>query len=392
MKHTSRRTRVAIVLAVLTVSVAATRVHAGRGINIRQDLSVTGVDPDARGQVQAQISSLKSGMRAKLDVRGRRLDPKATYVVLLDGVRIGTLTTTARGSGQARFTSQPRRKDQLLGVDPRGMQIEVRNAAGDGVLETHVPDDTIDPTHIRCCVAHGDDANEAPECEDVTADACTAAGGTNLGAGSCLPNPCETGTPPPPQDHIVCCTPEDDTPECEMRSAGSCSEHHGVNLGAGSCDPNPCASTAPPTPATVRCCLTDDHETECEHRTAERCAAQGGTDMGAGSCSPNPCVSQPPPDQVRCCLPKDSGGTECEQRTADQCTAHGGSNVGAGTCDANACGTSPTPTSDKIRCCLPHNGDHDNESPECEQLTAEQCAAHGGMSLDAGSCDPNPCQ
>ena len=395
MKHTRQRTYIVTVIAVLAIGVAAHRADAGRSINIKQNLAATGVDPDASGQIQAQVSRPKSGMRAKLDLKGRRLDANATYTVLLNGVPIGTLTTTPGGNGRARFTSQPRRRDQLLGVDPRGMQVEVRNANGDGVLETSVPDNGMDPTHVPCCIPQSD-ANEQPECEDLTAEACTAAGGATSSAASCLPNPCQGATPPPPQDDVVCCTPEEDGvtdngAECEMRSTASCSEHNGINLGAGSCHPNPCVSTTPSNPDTVQCCVTDEEETECKHRTAELCATQGGTDMGPGSCSPNPCASQPPADHVRCCLPKDSGGTECEQRTAEQCTAQGGTSAGPGTCDASACGTTPPPSGgDQIRCCVPHGG-RDNNGPECEWRTAEECAAQGGTDMGPGSCEPNPC-
>jgi hypothetical protein len=391
MKHTRLRVCTATAVAVLLIGVGAHRADAGKSIKIKIGLSATGVDQDASGQVQAQIVSPKSGMRANLDLKARRLDPNTTYQVLLNGVPVGTLTTTPGGNARARFSTLPRRKDQLLGADPRGMQIEVRNSNGDGVLETTVPDNGMDPTKIPCCIAQSGGSNEQPECEDLTADACTAAGGVASGASSCLPNPCE-GANPPPQDNVVCCTPEDNGAECETRSVASCSARGGINLGAGSCDPNPCASTTPANPDTVQCCLTDQEETECEHRTADRCAAQGGTNMGPGSCKPNPCAAQLPADAVRCCLAKDSGGAECEQRTADQCTTQGGTNAGPGTCDASVCGTNLPPTSggDKIRCCVPQGGG-DNEGPECEQRTADQCTAQGGTNVGTGSCEPNPC-
>ncbi len=431
---TRKRICTAFAVGALVVGVA-TRADA-RSITIKQNLSATGVDADAMGRVQAQISSPKSGMRGKLDVTVRRLDPGATYTVLLNGVPIGTVTTTAGGSGRARFSSQPRRKDQLLGTDPRGTQIEVRNGNGDDVLDTTVPNGGTDPTNVRCCIPHSGDSNEQPECEDTAPAACTAAGGVDSGASSCLPNPCEGATPPPPQDSVVCCTPEDNGAECEMRSTAKCSDHGGVNLGAGTCDPNPCTATPPTNPETVQCCVTDEEETECKQRTAERCTAHGGANMGAGSCSPNPCTSTPPVDQVICCLPHDSGGSECEQQSAAQCTAHGGTSMGTGSCDPNPCAATPpadqiqccvttnaggiecvqqtasrcmerggtnvglgtcdptacanvTPVA-TIRCCLPHGGE-DGGGSECEHGTDQQCTAHGGTNIGAGSCDPNPC-
>lgn len=444
------RERICIVfVAALLVVGAATHCAAASSITIQQSLSATGVDPNASGQLQAQISNLKSGMRGKLYLKALQLDPSANYVVLLNGVPIGSLTTTPGGKGRARFSSQPRRRDQLLGVDPRGSQIEVRNANGDDVLETTVPTPGVDPTKIHCCIAQSEDSGTQPECEDLTPDACTAAGGVDSGASSCLPNPCQGTAPPPPQDNVVCCTPEgdgvtdqgddggtDNAGECELRSATSCSAHGGINLGAGTCDSNPCSATTPTNPQTVQCCMSDGEETECHQRTADKCTGDGGTNMGAGTCNPNPCTSTPPADQVACCVP-DNGGSECEQRTADQCTAQGGTSMGAGNCDSNPC-ASATPaaqvqccvTTDSgglecvlrtangcadrggtnvgagmcdpracagvpappppIRCCLA-GGERDNGGLECEHLTDQQCAAKGGTTMGTGSCDPNPC-
>jgi hypothetical protein len=402
MKHTRERTRIALAVGLLVVGVAAHRAEA-RSITINQSLAATGVDPNANGQVQARIAKPRSGMRAKLALKARGLDPKASYTVLLNGVPVGTLSTTPAGNARVQFSSQPRQKDQLLGVDPRGAQIEVRNDNGDDVLDANMPATGMDPTKVQCCIAQSGDSSQQPECEDLTPDACTAAGGVDSGATSCLPNPCEGATPPPPQDNVVCCIPEEDGVTndeggvsdngagCEMRSAASCSQHHGIQLAATSCDPNPCTSTTPANPDTVQCCVTDEGETECKQRTLDRCNAQGGTSMGAGSCSPNPCPSTSPADQVRCCLPNDSGGTECEQRTLDQCTTQGGMSAGPGTCDASTCATNPPSTSgDQIRCCIPHSG-RDSAGPECEQRTLDQCTSQGGTSKGQGSCDPNPC-
>jgi hypothetical protein len=61
-----------------------------------------------------------------------------------------------------------------------------------------------------------------------------------------------------------------------------------VDLGAGSCLPDPCAgSTA--AGGDVRCCVPDDSGPECEDRTAAECAAQRGVNIGGGACIPNPC-------------------------------------------------------------------------------------------------------
>lgn len=387
MKHERKWNRiVAAVAALAALGLVAGRAQAG-GVRVKQDLAVTGVDPDASGKARVRINGPGNDLRGELDVRVRRLDGGAPFEVDLHGVRIGTLTTSGGGRGRARFRTQPRSsRDQLLGVDPRGKSLQVRDASGDPVMEADIPDDTMDPTKIRCCLPDDSDAGDQPECEDRTPDECTAAGGVNLGAGSCLPNPCEGATPPPPEEHIVCCIPDDHGAQCEDRSPASCSEHGGVNLGAGTCDPNPCPATVPPAPETIQCCLPEGSEVECEDRTPEMCAEHGGTNMGPGTCTPNPCPQPPPVEHIRCCLAADSG-VQCVDLTADQCTAEGGTNIGAGVCDPSACpAPPPPPPPEHIRCCVPTDG-----GPACEDRTADECAAHGGTSLGPGSCEPNPC-
>jgi len=320
---------VVTVTALAALGVFVSRAEASGGIRIKSGMARTGVDPDARGEAQVKIDRHQNEVRGKLDVKVRGLAGRAEFEVVLGGVRIGTLATSRAGSGRVRFHSSPRGSDDLLGADPRGKSLEVRNSDGDDVLETEIPDDTLDPTKIRCCLADDDQ----PECEDRTPEECTAQGGVNLGAGSCLPNPCEATTPLPGTD-IVCCIPDDSGPECEDRTPAGCSAEGGVNLGVGVCAPNPCGPTSPLDPATIQCCLPSGGEVECEDRTPELCAAQGGTDMGAGTCSPSPCPQ--PAEVIRCCLADDSGA-QCEDRTADQCAAAGGTDIGPGSCTPNPC-------------------------------------------------------
>ena len=273
--------------------------------------------------------------QAALAPDGRR--PGATFGISVAGVRIGSLTTNAAGSGAARFSSSPGGTTQFLGVDPRGKLVEVSDDQGEDVLKTKMSGNTDDQGDVQCCLA--DDDDDGTECEETTADECTAEGGTNMGTGSCFPNPCPTS---PPTPDIQCCEPDEDGPECEEKSAAECSADGGVNMGTGSCEPNPCASTSP---NTVRCCISegeqgdqgdegdegdqgdqgdqkrnpqtvlrgkrhgarstvpvlraeddeDDHPEppECEQLTAAHCSEEGGTAIGPGSCEPNPCVSSP---------------------------------------------------------------------------------------------------
>jgi len=270
--------------------------------NIRQDLRATGIDPDARGRSKVNIRHLKSGVDGKLRVNVHRLNPGSTFEVVVDSVRIGTLTTNGGGNGRARFRTAPRAGDQLLGVDPRGKLLEVSDDDGDDVLEVEIDDDQ-DPTHVRCCIAEHEEGGEAEvECEDeLTADECTAAGGTNLGAGSCVADPCGGG--PGGGEEIRCCIPDhdDDGPECELETAAECSQHQGVNLGAGTCEADLCGSTPPP--EEIRCCLPDGHDgdegeeenegPECEQESPLECDIRGGHNIGAGSCEGNPCLASP---------------------------------------------------------------------------------------------------
>lgn len=248
---------------------------------IRQNLTPV-ADQDARGQVRL---TLKTDSKAELEVRAQGLDPNASYEIIVGGVKVGTLTTRRGGTGRVRFRSRPRGRDLLLGFDPRGATVVVRNAAGEDVLGSTLPAGASSGSadNVACCVADDDGS----ECEDRTADECSAQGGTVSTATSCLPNPCDGA--PPVEGDVVCCIPDDSAPECEDRTATECTAQGGVVVQATSCVPNPCAAT-PATNPDIRCCLPDDGGAECEDRTPEQCAAQGGVDMGPGSCVPNPCA------------------------------------------------------------------------------------------------------
>jgi hypothetical protein len=275
------------VLAIVGVALRPTTASA-RSETEKGSLSSTGVDDDANGDAKLVVKNKSDG---KLEIKGKKLDANATYEVLADGVLVGQFTTGNGGSGRLRFRSHPHSKDVLLGFDPRGALIVVRNAAGQDVLAVQLADnDDLSDGDIICCIP--DDSG--PECEDRTAAECTAQGGTPTTATSCLPNPC-AGTPPPVATDVVCCIPDDSGPQCEDRTADECSAEGGVAVEAASCDPNPCASTTPPANDDVQCCLADDSGPDCEDRTPAQCAIEGGVNAGAGTCTPDPCASMPPP-------------------------------------------------------------------------------------------------
>jgi hypothetical protein len=273
---------------------------------LKHELSATGADPNASGHAKLLLHSDSDG---KFDLIAHHLDPDASFQVLVGGVNVGALKTNHSGNGRAAFRSRPRTHDALLGFDPRGRLVTVRNADGQDVLSGDLPDGGA-AAEVACCLSH----EGRMRCDDQTADSCTAAGGTVATAPSCLPDPC--GGIPAPQG-VVCCVPDsaegamlrdesgdddgdhdgegdDDSAsgahvECtaDLDQAG-CTAAGGSVVQATSCHPNPCAPTPPPVNV-APCCVPDDDGTECEMYTAERCITRGGTSPGGTSCASHPC-------------------------------------------------------------------------------------------------------
>jgi len=286
-------------------------------------LAATGADADAKGTATVQVRKKKGALQGTLRVSVKKVAP-GLYEVTVDGVRIGTLEASGKGKGKARFKTTPRsKKDQYLGVDPRGRSVALVAASGVSVLIGAVPDDSADGD-VRCCIP--DDSGV--ECEDRTPAECAAEGGIDLGPGSCLPNPCGG---PGPAPEVVCCLPDDSGPECEDRSESLCSALGGVSLGSGMCIPDPCAPIPPPS-GDVRCCLPDDSGTSCEDRTAAECAAQGGINLGPGSCTPNPCFPGGPTSTTLPASPVVR--VVCERRADRSRASVDGQNLAGGTYSA----------------------------------------------------------
>src|SRR6185369_1564472 len=171
----------------------------------------------------------------------------ATYQAVVSDVLIAELVADDNGRIRTRLRSQPRSStDMLLGFDPRGSVLIIRNAAGEDVLAGDLPagGNASDDTKIVCCVPESGDDGGAAECEDRTPDECIAEGGTVSTAETCLPNPCDTVTPPS-EDDVVCCVPDDSGPQCEDRSVEECSAAGGIVVEGASCTDNPCAATPP---------------------------------------------------------------------------------------------------------------------------------------------------
>jgi hypothetical protein len=269
------------------LSLAATHAHAkgGSGGNTAIKLVSTGVDADAAGRAKLRIKSPSDG---RFEVQVAMVDPGAAYEVVVDGIRVGDIVGADDGTGRARFRTSPHSsRETLLGFDPRGSIIVIRNAAGEDVLAGDIPVDT-NPANdgkIVCCVP--DDSGA--ECEDRTADECVTRGGNVSTATSCLPNPCDTTTAPS-EDKVICCIPDDSGPECEDRSIEECSAASGIVVKADTCAGDPC-SAVPAVDPDTRCCLPDDSGNECEDRSPAECLASGGVDIGPGVCSADACAS-----------------------------------------------------------------------------------------------------
>ena len=273
-----------VALAALAAGLPAEAGNGGSG-RIFQPLTATTAAPAlARGKAAISVRNADG----KLAIVVFRLASASTFDVILDGVRIGSLTTGSGGTGKARFRSRPRSHDQLLGTDPRGKMLLLRSSGGVDVLVADIPA-PLDPTpddpdddDIACCLPD----DEGTECEDRTAGECAAQGGMNTEMRSCLPSPC--GGVPGDEGDSVCCLPDDNGVECEDRTKAECASQHGMVVEGTSCASNPCAPI-PPTNPDIQCCLPDDAGFECEDRTPETCAAQGGKEVGTGACTPDAC-------------------------------------------------------------------------------------------------------
>jgi hypothetical protein len=303
------------VLGVLAL-MGAPAVARGRTQVEKGSLVSTGIDDDAEGRAKLKV---RDGSDGRFEVQIRRLDGNASYEVLVDGVHVAQITTTAGGSGKVRFRSRPRNsRDELLGFDPRGALVAVRDGAGDDVLAVRLADSSSVDGAVICCVP--DDSG--PECEDRTPEECAAEGGTVSTATSCLPDPC-AGVSPPAGSDVICCIPDDSGPECEDRTPAECAAQGGLVVEATSCDPNPCGSVAPPAGGDIQCCLPDDSGPECEDRTPAECAVEGGVNLGAGMCTLDSCASIPPP-------PGGIVRVRCERRVGRSKVSVDGSNLAPG--------------------------------------------------------------
>ncbi len=277
------------VLAAAAALVFAVAAPASATVHVNGTLSGTSHAPRAHGRASFQSNGSSHG-RFKVVAAG--LTPSSSFDLVVGGVKVATLNSNRAGVGKVRLGTAPKGHEGLLGTDPRGQTVAVREADGNDDLEGDMPNDGDQGCGtgcVACC--SGDDDGEV-ECEVRTADDCTAHHGTVSTATSCIPNPCTPAGPP-----VVCCIADssagafvDDDPEveCELTTSADCGEHHGTVVQGTSCDPNPCAPVPPAN--VVVCCVPDDDGTECEELTADHCAAvHGTTPANATSCEADPC-------------------------------------------------------------------------------------------------------
>ena len=276
----------ALATGLAAAMVAAVVVSATAKTRLRNTLTATSHAPGASGLAKLVM---RSGSNGRLGIKAKGLPGGQSFDVIVNNVKVGTLVTGASGHGVAKFSTSPKGRFAMLGFDPRGAHMAIREETGEDDLEGDMDDDTPESA-IGCCVGEQDDDGEV-ECENLTATECQDEGGTPTGATTCLPNPC--GNPPP--TNVVCCQTTsaggafvDDDPEVECEEdVEDCPEEGGVLVEASSCDPNPCQPTPPPN--LVICCVSDGEESECEHVTADHCVPPNGTVSTASSCDPDPC-------------------------------------------------------------------------------------------------------
>src|SRR5262245_963028 len=146
-------------------------VDAMATVAVTQALHGTVHAPSARGKARLV---LRTGSTGSFTVKARRLAPGKTFDVVVDNIKIGKLTTNAGGNGIAKFGTSPRGRTSLLGVDPRGGAVAVRDDQGNDDLDGDMPGDNPDSASA-CCL--GNQADGEPECEDLTPAECTSKGG-----------------------------------------------------------------------------------------------------------------------------------------------------------------------------------------------------------------------
>jgi hypothetical protein len=75
-----------------------------------------------------------------------------------------------------------------------------------------------------------------------------------------------------------------------------------------------------------------------------------------------------------------------EVAASPECAAAGGMVVEAASCDPDPCAPVTPPSGDTVACCLTHE-----DETECEVITTEACTARSGAATVGTTCEPDPC-
>jgi hypothetical protein len=173
----------------LTAMLPVGAAWAAASVDVQGTLRATAAGAGASGSFRQRSTSGTATARqargTRLVVKVKNLHPSTRYDVRLSGKPVGTVDTNAAGAGRAAFSSSPNGRAQALAVDPRGRVLTVGDANGEDMLEGEVSDPTT-PGGIQCCL----DTTDQQGCDSLLPADCVAAGGIDMGPGSCEPDPC----------------------------------------------------------------------------------------------------------------------------------------------------------------------------------------------------------
>ena len=79
-----------------------------RNVDGEATLAPTGVDQDAAGKAEVEVSTKKDGsVEKELEVEVRNLSPGANFNVFVDGRQVASFTTNPRGSAELEMSNEP---------------------------------------------------------------------------------------------------------------------------------------------------------------------------------------------------------------------------------------------------------------------------------------------
>jgi hypothetical protein len=192
----------AVIVGLILLAPHSAAQARSRKAPVTGQIRATAADPDAGGNFQENVEDgLPDGsgnIKGALAVMAHKLAPKTTFGVNVGGTRIGVLRTNSLGSGMAMFRTKvgrgPSSRVQKLSVDPRGKLIALTSPAGDEVLQGEVSDPTT-PGGTQCCLDIHDQNGDQQGCDSLLPAECAAAGGIDMGPGTCEPDPCPNTGP-----------------------------------------------------------------------------------------------------------------------------------------------------------------------------------------------------